>query len=1130
MTTGVGPYVTPDPTDIDPSLGTLETTFTASHGMVDIGLGGGVMAHAEMFNGAIPGPTLRLNVGDTVIVRLVNDLDHPTGIHWHGIELSNSADGTEVTQNAVVPAFPMPPPPPAPPGGTYLYKFKVYRPGIFWYHPHHHASTNRVFRGMYGMIVVTDPNEALIAAGVLPTADPDHTRQIVLSDITICKAPGSNDTATYVDPTTLPAGDRPEWLSGATAQTGPTPVQLCEIPPGGVATDDDGSPAAASYAAGDVPSIINAMVALTVEGQTVLTNGVTVGGRLGTPSAPGAMAGGAQTLDVLSGQGLRLQIANCSTIRYCRLTLTTSTGVQVPLVRVGGEGGLLDNAVVEGGVVGGPGGFDSKYTPGEILLPAGSRADVVAAIPAGEPVNSVLTLWTRDFQRTGPVNPGNWAQLPTVPVMHLKVTGAAPATYSIANGTPLRASIPGAAVETLVPTPGAALLVPSTFVPAKPGMPVPGSPATQDIRITVSPPSVNGVSGTPLMMGSTPYTSTPHINSSRYAQPGETLEMMIINTSQAHHPFHLHGFSIQPVSLTRTGFPTFTWPYREFRDNIDIPAGYTLTCRVRFDDRELKDGMTLGGALGRWLFHCHIFFHHHQGMIGELVVTAANGREKPNVDVGGSWAYTPAGGIAQRFGTYHHHDGDPVTLTASDGVVVDTGGGSWSWTLDSTGMAAGTRHVYITATDASGRKDQAAFRLKIGAPDDGADNGDPHVHTVDGKHYDFQGVGEFVLLRDREGMEVQARHWPVETGTPVTDPATGLTSCVSVNTAVAARVGAHRMAYQPGRDGRRLEFFVDGEPVRLPFDGMDLGPHRVSAHAVDSEATALRVDYASQSILIITPHFWNAYGVWYMNVRVSHTQADEGIMGTIPPDSWLPALPTGASVGPMPVSLHDRHDVLYRTFANAWRVTEETSLFVYEPGMSTKSFTDEDWPALQPPCTLRPQFHVPGANPASSNIPIRTAQKMCRLVTEDDLHRDCVFDVATTGDEEFARAYLLEQDLKRRASSVQILADKPDSRPGEEVTVTATVLQLADESPTRTGTVTFLVDGKQAGKHIRLDKRGRASLVVGHLELGRHSVRAVYGGDRRREYRPSSSPTLDLTVRAGHGPPQHPHKQGRHVA
>ena len=397
MTTGIGPYVVPVPTDTDPSPVVLETTIVATHAMVDIG--GGLMVHGETFNGAIPGPTLRLGVNDTTIVRLVNELDHPTGIHWHGIELANSSDGTEVTQDGVLPMFPVAPSAPAPAGGTYLYKFKVPRPGVYWYHPHHHLSTNRVFRGMYGMIVVADPNEAaLIAAGVLPGAA--DTKQLVLSDITICKAPGLNDAATYVDPTTLPVGDRAEWLSGATSQQAPAPVGLCEIAPAGSATNDDGTAAATSYAAGHVPSMVR--TGRINEGQTVLTNGVNVGGRLGTPSAPGALAPGAQTLNVLSGQGLRLQIANCAIARYFRLILTTSTGAQVPLVRIGGEGGLLDNAIVEGGVIS---GFDTKYTPGEIVLPAGSRANVVAAVPAGLPAGSVLTLWTRDFQRNGALYP-----------------------------------------------------------------------------------------------------------------------------------------------------------------------------------------------------------------------------------------------------------------------------------------------------------------------------------------------------------------------------------------------------------------------------------------------------------------------------------------------------------------------------------------------------------------------------------------------------------------------------------------------------------------------------------------------------------------------------------------------------
>ena len=51
------------------------------------------------FNGTIPGPEFRLKVGDTVIVHFRNEIAHPTGIHWHGIELHNAHDGTPLTQN-----------------------------------------------------------------------------------------------------------------------------------------------------------------------------------------------------------------------------------------------------------------------------------------------------------------------------------------------------------------------------------------------------------------------------------------------------------------------------------------------------------------------------------------------------------------------------------------------------------------------------------------------------------------------------------------------------------------------------------------------------------------------------------------------------------------------------------------------------------------------------------------------------------------------------------------------------------------------------------------------------------------------------------------------------------------------
>ena len=1154
MTTfnNLGPYApTPDATDSDnipgPGSPTIETTFVASEQLVDIGNGLGATTHAEVFNGAIPGPTLRLNVNDTVVVRLVNDLTHETGIHWHGVELANHADGTEVTQDGapggpiqllggVTPA-----------GGTFLYKFKVTRPGLFWYHPHHGNSSNRVFRGMYGMIVVTDPAEAAITDGVvLPASTPAETMQIVLSDTTVCKAPGQNDATTYPIPNPpLAAADQPEWLSGDTAQFGTSPRDLCEIPtipplpdtPYGTAKNDDGTAAVVSYGAGDIPSIMRGPV--LNEGQTVLTNGVDVGGRFGTPAAPRALAPGAAKFDVLSGQGLRLQIVNCAHLRYFRLRLTTGTGVPVPLVRIGGEGGLLDNAILEGGTMG---TFDTEFESGEILLPPATRADVVAAIPAGilpglPNDQSVLTLWTRDYQRTGggAGNANRWAQLPSVPVMHLRVTGPklGPA-YEIVGGD-VNVSPPPASVTSLR-VPAGLALVEDIKLAATTGVifnPVPAGKTgnvSADIQMQTSGgvPNIDGVPGVFTLPAGPPvppmYAHLQHLGSTRYAPHvssdlpfGKLLELTVTNTTNAHHPFHLHGFSFQPKLLApMAGAPagttgTYQWSYQEFRDTIDLPPHHTLTFRVRLDPRMLSDDVTQGGALGRWLFHCHIFFHHMQGMISELVVTTTDGKEKPNIKVGGSWAY---GGLfpsapATRSGFFHSPEGLPMTLTATKGTVSPAGsnpGGVWTWQYGAVpNEVQNTEYVYITATDNAGRKDQAVFRLQMGSIL-GTDTGDPHIHTVDGKNYDFQAAGEFTLLRDREGMEIQVRQTPALTPPPIPDAYSGLTECVSLNTAMAALVGSHRIAYLPVERGR-FRFFVDGKAALLTTEGVDLEGHRVSAFDANG-VTGLRIDYENDAVVTVTPHLWTSYGLWYLNISVSHTQADEGIMGRIPKGSWLPTLPSGATVGPKPANPHDVYVALYRTFADAWRVTDETSLFVYLPGTSTATFTDRDWPAEKLPCSLKPGFQKP-ATPIRVNIDVKKAGQICRGVTMKDLHANCVFDVATTGDPEFAKTYLIAQDLRLRSSAVQIVGNKPQTKPGQSLVITATVLPLTFGRPTPMGAVTFIVDGVPMKRPAKLDKYGRARLTLTTLKMGAHTIRGAYTPDGGRDsYYPSSSPNL----------------------
>jgi len=125
------------------------------------------------------------------------------------------------------------------------------------------------------------------------------------------------------------------------------------------------------------------------------------------------------------------------------------------------------------------------------------------------------------------------------------------------------------------------------------------------------------------------------------------------------------------------------------------------------------DGTTLGGGLGRWVFHCHIFFHASFGMISEFDVVAANGNEAPHVNSDFTSVAVTAGETATMTGTYFDPDGDPVTLSASIGTVTDTGGGTWSWSYPTTGAPNESQLVYVTATDSGGLKGQVAFSLTV---------------------------------------------------------------------------------------------------------------------------------------------------------------------------------------------------------------------------------------------------------------------------------------------------------------------------------------------------------------------------------------------------------------------------------
>ncbi len=134
--------------------------------------------------------------------------------------------------------------------------------------------------------------------------------------------------------------------------------------------------------------------------------------------------------------------------------------------------------------------------------------------------------------------------------------------------------------------------------------------------------------------GNGSWPNVPHPPSAVWAYAGDVLQLAIANKTGAAHPYHLHGFSMQPVAIYSANLQTnlFNFQYNQFVDTWDILPGEALVFRIKLEDRPvLADTATggpltlatdsaTGGNLGRWLMHCHIFLHGAVGMISELVV------------------------------------------------------------------------------------------------------------------------------------------------------------------------------------------------------------------------------------------------------------------------------------------------------------------------------------------------------------------------------------------------------------------------------------------------------------------------------------------------------------------------------
>ena len=119
----------------------------------------GISRNAILTNGTIPGPPLKLKVGDCVDFVVNNNLPDVTGIHFHGIgqKATPYSDGVPGVSQYVIQ-----------PGTAYMYQWTATDSGTYFYHAHYKG---QMMDGLYGAIIIAPADNAPTPFSLISSSD-----------------------------------------------------------------------------------------------------------------------------------------------------------------------------------------------------------------------------------------------------------------------------------------------------------------------------------------------------------------------------------------------------------------------------------------------------------------------------------------------------------------------------------------------------------------------------------------------------------------------------------------------------------------------------------------------------------------------------------------------------------------------------------------------------------------------------------------------------------------------------------------------------------------------------------------------------------------------------------------------
>jgi len=220
--------------------------------------------------------------------------------------------------------------------------------------------------------------------------------------------------------------------------------------------------------------------------------------------------------------------------------------------------------------------------------------------------------------------------------------------------------------------------------------------------------------------------------------------------------------------------------------------------------------------------------------------------------------------------------------------------------------------------------------------------GDPHLKSFDGATYSFQTVGEFVLTSANNGQfEVQVRQEPQRDD-------------FSLNTAVAMKVGGDRLGIyaQDNNDAFHSSVMLNGMSLEIGSRTYYL-PH---GGTIRNSGKNYLVTWPSGETVSVDMS--RTGGMPFMNIAVQvypcASTNYSGLMGNANGDrrddfdtDRTNSMGSVFASGSMSDNFEkERLAFLAKDFANAHRISLQTSLFDYSFGQNTMTFTDYSYPRV----------------------------------------------------------------------------------------------------------------------------------------------------------------------------------------